>query len=74
MADQRKSDSLFWGVILIASGVIFLLEKFDVDAWDYVWKFWPVILIVWGAIEAPRRTPGKEEKARGDKRLPPPQA
>jgi hypothetical protein len=49
MANQKKGNSLVWGIILIAFGVIFLLEQFDVDVWDAVWRFWPVILIVWGA-------------------------
>ena len=49
MADPKKSNSLVWGIILIVFGVIFLLGQFDVDVWDAVWRFWPVILIVWGA-------------------------
>ena len=49
MTAQRKRDSLVWGVILIALGTIFLLDRLGLDAWDAVWKFWPVILIVWGA-------------------------
>ncbi|MCK7481473.1 MAG: DUF5668 domain-containing protein [Candidatus Moduliflexus flocculans] len=68
MARQKKSDSLVWGVILIVFGVIFLLEQFNIDVWDAVWRFWPVILIVWGAnkllsraqgdgTSAPRRRP-----------------
>ncbi|MCU0244371.1 MAG: DUF5668 domain-containing protein [Acidobacteria bacterium] len=49
MANTKKSGSLVWGVILIAFGLIFLLEQFHIDVWDAVWRFWPVILIVWGA-------------------------
>jgi len=49
MAIQKKGNSLVWGVILIVFGIIFLLEQFDVDIWDAVWRFWPVILIIWGA-------------------------
>jgi hypothetical protein len=49
MARERKSGSLVWGVVLIAFGVLFLLDQFDVDIWDAVWRFWPVILILWGA-------------------------
>jgi len=49
MAKQKHRDSLIWGVILIAIGIIFLLEQFGVDVWDTAWRFWPVILIVWGA-------------------------
>jgi membrane protein DedA with SNARE-associated domain len=49
MANQKKSGSLLWGIILIVVGGIFLLEQFDIDVFDQVWRFWPVILIVWGA-------------------------
>jgi hypothetical protein len=49
MTAQRKRDSLVWGIILIALGTVFLLDRLGLDAWDAVWRFWPVILIVWGA-------------------------
>ena len=49
MASKTRSDSLVWGIILIVVGAIFLLQQFDVDIFDQVWRFWPVILIVWGA-------------------------
>lgn len=49
MANQKKSGSLLWGIILIVIGGIFLLEQFDIDVFDQVWRFWPLILIVWGA-------------------------
>ena len=49
MADPRKGNSLVWGIILIGVGVLFLLQQFDIDIFDQVWRFWPVILIIWGA-------------------------
>jgi LiaI-LiaF-like transmembrane region len=49
MADKKKGNSLVWGIILIVFGLLFLLDQFNVDIWDAVWRFWPVILIVWGA-------------------------
>lgn len=49
MAKSRRRDSLVWGIILITVGAIFLLEMLDIDAWDHFWRFWPVVLIVWGA-------------------------
>jgi len=49
MAKQKHRDSLIWGIILIVLGGIFLLEQFNIDVWDTAWRFWPVILIVWGA-------------------------
>jgi hypothetical protein len=70
MAVQKKGNSLVWGVILIVFGIIFLLEQFDVDIWDAVWRFWPVILIIWGANKLwlglkernePSETPGPDK-------------
>ncbi|MGZ5424930.1 MAG: LiaI-LiaF-like domain-containing protein [Candidatus Aminicenantales bacterium] len=49
MAKQNKGDSLIWGIILIIVGAIFLLQQLHVDIFDQVWRFWPVILIAWGA-------------------------
>jgi LiaI-LiaF-like transmembrane region len=49
MADKKKGNSLVWGVILIVFGLLFLLDQFNIDIWDAVWRFWPVILIIWGA-------------------------
>ncbi|HPW17678.1 MAG TPA: DUF5668 domain-containing protein [Candidatus Aminicenantes bacterium] len=49
MAEHARGHSLVWGVILIVVGALFLLDQLNVDVWDAVWRFWPVILIVWGA-------------------------
>jgi len=46
---KSKSGELFWGVLLITLGVVFLLDKLDVmDVGDFFSTFWPVILIVIG--------------------------
>jgi hypothetical protein len=49
MANPKRNHSLVWGVILIIFGVLFLLDQFHIDVWDAVWRFWPLILIIWGA-------------------------
>lgn len=45
-----KTDKIFWGIILVYVGAIFLLENFDIIdfSWMYVWKFWPFLLIIAG--------------------------
>jgi len=45
-----KSDKIFWGIFLVFIGGIFLLENFNIIdfSWRYVWRFWPVILILIG--------------------------
>jgi putative Mn2+ efflux pump MntP len=50
MSAPRRKDALIWGIILIVIGAAFLAENFiDLDAWEYLWKLWPVILVIWGA-------------------------
>lgn len=45
-----KFRNIFWGVILVFVGVLFLLQNFDVInfAWASLWRLWPVVLILWG--------------------------
>lgn len=38
-------------VLLILLGLIFLLNNLDIipwSIWDNLWRFWPLILILWG--------------------------
>jgi hypothetical protein len=59
----KRKDPLVWGLILVGLGLIFILENFHIDAWDYVWRFWPVILIVWGASKLIDGLKGKSGEA-----------
>jgi hypothetical protein len=45
-----KVDKLFWGLIFVFVGTIFLLENFDIIdfSWRYIWHFWPLLLIITG--------------------------
>lgn len=50
--------SIFWGILLMALGVIFLLANFEVILYENIFNFWPLIVIVIGLkliIEAFRR-------------------
>ena len=49
MSNQKHRDSLIWGIILIVIGGLVLLHQFGIHIWHTAWRFWPVILIVWGA-------------------------
>ncbi len=40
--------SIFWGVFLIALGVIFLLANFDIILYESIFDFWPLFIIVIG--------------------------
>lgn len=47
----RRGPDLFWPIILIGAGVIFLLANLGIissNPWPIIWNLWPVILIVIG--------------------------
>ncbi|HNT00548.1 MAG: hypothetical protein KA522_02090 [Candidatus Saccharicenans sp.] len=46
---KKQRDNLIWGVILIILGLLFLLDNLGFDAWRFLFKLWPLILIIWGA-------------------------
>ncbi len=48
LPDFVKTGSVFWGIVLLALGVILLLANFDVISYDTVFHFWPVVIIVVG--------------------------
>lgn len=48
MAKEKRKDLLIWGILLITLGVLFLL---DINIWWVLAHFWPVIIILWGAIK-----------------------
>ena len=46
---RRNSGTFIFGLVLIAVGVLFLVDNFTyIDVWYYAWRFWPVILILYG--------------------------
>ena len=48
--NSKKQESLFWGVILLLIGLLFLLDNLgiDIDVWEIIGDFWPMILILIG--------------------------
>lgn len=45
-----KTHHLFWGILFVSIGLLWLLDRFmwiNVE-WDYLWKLWPVVIILWG--------------------------
>jgi hypothetical protein len=45
----------WWGYILIGLGVLFTLENFDLINFDWLWRLWPLALIVIGIFILRRR-------------------
>ncbi|MCX7975127.1 MAG: DUF5668 domain-containing protein [Candidatus Aminicenantes bacterium] len=48
MSRKKYRSNLIWGIILVCLGLVFLLDNFGYDVIEHIWKFWPVILIIWG--------------------------
>lgn len=45
-----KFRNIFWGVVLIFIGVLFILQNLHIIHFDWInlWRLWPVILVLWG--------------------------
>jgi len=45
-----KYRYLFWGIILISIGLLFILNNLGIISfsWQAIWSLWPLILIFWG--------------------------
>jgi len=51
-AISKNSGNWFLGIVVLAIGVIFLLENLlGLEIWDRVWLFWPIVFILWGLVE-----------------------
>lgn len=50
-----KFRNIFWGVILIFAGVLFILQNLGMVHfnWMAMWRLWPVILVLWGVTIIP---------------------
>ncbi|MFQ5790271.1 MAG: LiaI-LiaF-like domain-containing protein, partial [Acidobacteriota bacterium] len=44
--EERLWGSAWWGWALVGLGVLFLLDNVGIRVFDWLWRFWPVILIV----------------------------
>jgi len=44
---KKKQETLFWGVVLLIIGVLFMMDNFgiDIDIWEIIGDYWPLILI-----------------------------
>lgn len=45
-----KTGRIFWGTLLVLVGVLLFLDRANILnlEWHHVWRFWPLILILWG--------------------------
>jgi len=47
---NTKRESLFWGLIILVLGMLFLLKNFglEINIWHLIGKYWPLILVYIG--------------------------
>ncbi len=47
---SSKRESLFWGLIILVLGMLFLMKNFglEINIWHLIGKYWPLILIYIG--------------------------
>ncbi len=47
-----KTGQVFWGILLLTVGTLFLLDNLSVDSiaveWEFLSRLWPVLIILWG--------------------------
>lgn len=45
-----KTKHIFWGLLFITIGLLVLFNNFGMMNiyWSNVWKFWPVVIVLWG--------------------------
>lgn len=48
LPEISSSGSIFWGIVLIALGVVLILANFEIIHYDTLFDFWPVAVIVIG--------------------------
>jgi hypothetical protein len=48
LPEISSSGSIFWGIVLIALGVVLIMANFEVINYDILFDFWPVAVIVIG--------------------------
>jgi DUF4097 and DUF4098 domain-containing protein YvlB len=65
----QKRSSIFSGLLLIVLGILFLLARFhpDLGIWHLFWRFWPVLIILWGIAKLVDHTSAQRA---GDARAP----
>lgn len=49
---RKSSGQWVFGLIILIIGIIFLLENvFQIQIWENVWLFWPILFLIWGLME-----------------------
>jgi membrane-bound ClpP family serine protease len=50
--ERSGSGNWLFGLIILAIGLIFLLENMaGIELWESIWRLWPIIFLLWGIKE-----------------------
>src|SRR5712675_583017 len=67
---RPRGSSVFSGLLLIFIGLLLLLHNYrGFDLTSFFWRWWPLILIFWGAIKIYERTAGARGAQPGASRI-----
>jgi DUF4097 and DUF4098 domain-containing protein YvlB len=59
MATRARSGGLFSGLVLISVGILLLMSNYGrLDLHDFFVRWWPLMIIFWGAVKLYERTAG----------------
>jgi len=59
MATPARSSGLFSGLVLISVGVLLLLSNYGrLELGSFIARWWPLMIIFWGAVKLYERTAG----------------
>jgi len=60
MATRARSSGFFSGLVLLSVGVLLLLHNYGhLDLHSFISRWWPILIIFWGAVKLYERTAGR---------------
>ena len=48
---RRNRKRIFWGLLLIGAGCIFLLDRMDIVDIEEFWRYWPLLIVLSGLVD-----------------------
>ncbi|MFC2173486.1 LiaI-LiaF-like domain-containing protein [Acidobacteriota bacterium] len=60
---RKDCDNFFFGIILLAVGIVFVLNSMGLPVLQHLWRFWPCALIWMGVCKLKRVRLHKDREA-----------
>jgi hypothetical protein len=48
---RRNRKRIFWGLLLIGAGCVFLLDRMDIVDIEEIWHYWPLVISLSGLVD-----------------------